>query len=71
MANEMHEQIIANEINLLIFDNANSIQSEAIASGIRPNTSANRKDVFNGLSIEIISKVIPGIFGSKKEKMLL
>ena len=67
----MHDEIIANEINLLIFDNDNSSQSEAIAKGIRHNTSEKRKDVFNGLSIEIISKVIPGIRGSKKEKMVL
>jgi hypothetical protein len=70
MPNEMLETIIAKEISLLILDNDNSIQSEAIAKGIRPTTSAKRKDVFNGLSIEIISKVIPGIRGSKKEKMV-
>lgn len=67
----MQDEIIASEINLLIFDNDNSSQSEAIAKGIRQNTSEKRKDVFNGLSIEIISKVIPGICGSKKEKMVL
>lgn len=67
----MHEQIIANEITLLMFDNDNTSQSEAIANGNRPTISANRKDVFNGLSIEIISKVIPGTFGSQKEKMVL
>ena len=67
----MHEQIIANEITLLIFDNDDINQSDAVANGKRPTTSAKREDVFNGLSIEIISKVIPGTFGSKKEKMVL
>ena len=66
----MLETIIAKEISLLILDNDNSIQSEAIAKGMRPITNAKRREVFNGLSIEIISKVIPGTFGSKKEKMV-